>query len=83
MVRYSEDPAVQVEAHISAPPAVVWPLISDITLPPARRPVRAPVRLAGRQPGDRVQANTTGISGEVKRRFLPGPKAGASTPRSR
>jgi len=33
MVRYSEDPAVQVEAHISAPPAVVWPLASDITLP--------------------------------------------------
>src|SRR5216683_3192099 len=28
-------------------------------------------------------ANTTGISGEVKRRFLPGPKAGVSTPRSR
>ena len=33
MVRYSEDPAVQVETHISAPPAVVWPLVSDITLP--------------------------------------------------
>ena len=33
MVRYSEDPAVQVEARISAPPAVVWPLVSDITLP--------------------------------------------------
>ena len=33
MVRYSEDPAVQVEAHVSAPPAVVWPLVSDITLP--------------------------------------------------
>jgi hypothetical protein len=33
MVRYSEGPAVQVEAHISAPPAVVWPLVSDITLP--------------------------------------------------
>ena len=33
MVRYSEDPAVQVEAHVSAPLAVVWPLVSDITLP--------------------------------------------------
>jgi len=28
-------------------------------------------------------ANTTDISGEVKRRSLPGPKAGACTPRSR
>ena len=28
-------------------------------------------------------ANTTDISGEVKRRSHPGPKAGASTPRSR
>ena len=27
-------------------------------------------------------ANTTDISGEVKRRILPGPKAGVSTPRS-
>jgi hypothetical protein len=29
-----------------------------------------------------ILANTTGISGEVKRRFLPGLEAGVSTPRS-
>jgi hypothetical protein len=33
MVRYAEHPAVEVQAHVSAPPAVVWPLVSDISLP--------------------------------------------------
>jgi hypothetical protein len=30
-----------------------------------------------------ILANSTGIPGEVKRRFLPGLKAGVSTPRTR
>jgi len=33
MVRYADDPAVQVETLVAAPPAVVWPLVSDIALP--------------------------------------------------
>ncbi len=33
MVRYADDPAVEVDTHVTAPPAVVWPLVSDIALP--------------------------------------------------
>ncbi len=33
MVRYADDPAVEVDTHVAAPPAAVWPLVSDITLP--------------------------------------------------
>ena len=49
MVRYSEDPAVQVEAHVSAPPAVVWPLVSDITLPARFPPSCRGLRRIGRR----------------------------------
>ena len=33
MVRYSENPTARVEVHIAAPPAAVWPLVSDISVP--------------------------------------------------
>lgn len=33
MVRYSESPTARVEVHVAAPPSVVWPLVSDITVP--------------------------------------------------
>jgi hypothetical protein len=32
-LRYADGPAVEVEALIAAPPAVVWALVSDITTP--------------------------------------------------
>ena len=32
-MKYEDGPAVEVEVHIDASPAVVWDLISDITLP--------------------------------------------------
>jgi Polyketide cyclase / dehydrase and lipid transport len=33
MVRYSESPTARVEVHVAAPPAAVWPLVSDISVP--------------------------------------------------
>jgi len=33
VVRYADGPSVEVEVHIDAAPAVVWALVSDITLP--------------------------------------------------
>lgn len=33
MVKYADSPTAQVEIEIDAPPAVVWPLVSDISLP--------------------------------------------------
>ncbi len=33
MARFSEAPTVEVEAHVVAPPAAVWPLVTDIDLP--------------------------------------------------
>jgi Polyketide cyclase / dehydrase and lipid transport len=33
VVRYADSPTARAEVHVDAPPVVVWPLISDITLP--------------------------------------------------
>ena len=33
MVRYSENPTARVDIHVAAAPAVVWPLVSDISVP--------------------------------------------------
>ena len=33
MVKFADGPEVEVEVHIAAPPAEVWRLVSDITLP--------------------------------------------------
>ncbi|HZT66501.1 MAG TPA: SRPBCC family protein [Acidimicrobiales bacterium] len=32
-MRYADGPSVEVETHVDAPPAVVWALISDVTVP--------------------------------------------------
>jgi hypothetical protein len=32
-VRYADGPTVEVEVHIDAPPAAVWPVVRDITTP--------------------------------------------------
>jgi Polyketide cyclase / dehydrase and lipid transport len=34
-VKYADGPTVEVEAHIGAPPGVVWALVSDISTPVA------------------------------------------------
>ena len=60
MVRYSENPTARVEVHIAAPPAAVWPLVSDISVP-----ARFSTELAGADWADgsaqpRVGARFTG-----------------------
>ncbi|GAB3319483.1 SRPBCC family protein [Geodermatophilus aquaeductus] len=32
-MRYADGPTVEVDVHVDAPPAVVWPLVSDVTTP--------------------------------------------------
>jgi hypothetical protein len=55
MVRYSESPTARAEVHVAAPPGVVWPLVSDITVP-----VRFSAELAGAEWTDGAAGSCVG-----------------------
>ena len=55
MVRYSESPTARAEVHVAAPPSVVWPLVSDITVP-----VRFSTELAGAEWTDGADGTCVG-----------------------
>jgi uncharacterized protein YndB with AHSA1/START domain len=61
-VRYADHPTAEVEVYVDAPPARVWPLVTDVGLPARFSPELVSATWADDAPGPAVGARIVGRS---------------------